>query len=563
MSKISDLNYSQHITLADNFKQKSEVLNTWRVGMNNFARNAEGQDNTRNILDPKTFLEFLVKIFTLGYVDFSKRSNEAGRNMMAHIESSSYIKNNDGSEIMKFVMNNPEGERADLSKVVIEITLSAFTTMGTRQGHTAIIFQQPDGSTNRYEGKSFERKDESSLHLITNKILACYQCEANKEIARLLNIPQELNNSQDLNNSQVSCKDSVDSTITDLLEKPLNNALLAIRKEHLLLMPYVCNESISYLLGEKGILKEIDDLNAVNNYLLNNKKATDNEINDIKVNLSHILIDSLDDAKVNLTPVIDSILETFLKSPYINDVRILDWCFNKIMQYFGDSEKIKYACSVINHIDFSRDQSKDFSRDQSKDFSCDQSKIKIAETLFFNLDKEPYKNSRKLQKLIWDKLVAYVNDFNLSNQEKSRLILRLFDDVKLLFNEVPVSILVNDIFLKDFFMKQPDFAKWYFYQLLKDYEGEQLYLNELGYVYGNEEKTNEIVNKLPGYVVKIFEEKIDNELKIRTRMMETLRDGKINIYDYINEKQLEKLNPPQDLRSAIEKIGWKNRPITA
>ena len=550
MSKISDLNYSQHITLADNFKQKSEVLNTWRVGMNNFARNAEGQDNTRNILDPKTFLEFLVKIFTLGYVDFSNRSNEAGRNMMAHIESSSYIKNNDGSEIMKFVMNNPEGERADLSKVEIEITLSAFTTMGTRQGHTAIIFQQPDGSTNRYEGKSFERKDESSLHLITNKILACYQREANKEIARLLNIPQELNNSQDLNNSQVSCKDSVDSTITDLLEKPLNNALLAIRKEHLLLMPYVCNESISYLLGEKGILKEIDDLNAVNNYLLNNKKATDNEINDIKVNLSHILIDSLDDAKVNLTPVIDSILETFLKSPYINDVRILDWCFNKRMQYFGDSEKIKYACSVINHIDFSRDQ--------SKDFSCDQSKIKIAETLFFNLDKEPYKNSRKLQELIWDKLVAYVNDFNLSNQEKSRLILRLFDDVKLLFDEVPVSILVNDIFLKGFFMKQPDFAKWYFYQLLKKYEGEQLYLNELGYVYGNEEKTNEIVKKHPGYVVEIFEEKMGNELKIRTRMMEILRDGKINICEYINKEQLEKLNPPEDLRIAIKKLGWNN-----
>ncbi|HBA7567474.1 TPA: DNA-binding protein [Escherichia coli] len=555
MSKISGWNFSQHITSADNFKQKSEVLNTWRVGMNNFARNAEGQDNTRNILDPKTFLEFLVKIFTLGYVDFSKRSNEAGRNMMAHIESSSYIKNNDGSEIMKFVMNNPEGERADLSKVEIEITLSTITTMGTRQGHTAIIFQQPDGSTNRYEGKSFERKDESSLHLITNKILACYQREANKEIARLLNIPQELNNSHDLNNSQVSCKGSVDSTITDLLEKPLNNALLAIRKEHLLFMPYVCNESISYLLGKKGILKEIDDLNVLNNYLINNKKATDNEINDIKVNLSHILIDSLDDAKVNLAPVIVSILETFLKFPYINDVRILDWCFNKSMQYIGDSAKIKHACSVINHIDFSRDQ--------SKDFSCDQSKIKIAETLFFNLDKEPYKNSRKLQELIWDKLVAYVNDFNLSNQEKSRLILRLFDDVKLLFNEVPVSILVNDIFLKGFFMKQPDFAKWYFYQLLKKYEGEQLYLNELGYVYGNEEKTNEIVKKQPGCVVKIFEEKMGNELKIRTRMMKILRDGKINIYEYINKEQLEKLNPPEDLRTVIEKLGWKNRTHTA
>ncbi|EFB2599115.1 DNA-binding protein [Escherichia coli] len=555
MSKISGWNFSQHITSADNFKQKSEVINTWRVGMNNFARNAEGQDNTRNILDPKTFLEFLVKIFTLGYVDFSKRSNEAGRNMMAHIESSSYIKNNDGSEIMKFVMNNPEGERADLSKVEIEITLSTITTMGTRQGHTAIIFQQSDGSTNRYEGKSFERKDESSLHLITNKILACYQREANKEIASLLNIPQELNNSHDLNNSQVSCKGSVDSTITDLLEKSLNNALLAIRKEHLLLMPYVCNESISYLLGKKGILKEIDDLNVLNNYLINNKKATDNEINDIKVNLSHILIDSLDDAKVNLAPVIVSILETFLKSPYINDVRILDWCFNKSMQYIGDSAKIKHACSVINYIDFSRDQ--------SKDFSCDQSKIKIAETLFFNLDKEPYKNSCELHELIWDKLVAYVNDFNLSNQEKSRLILRLFDDVKLLFNEVPVSILVNDIFLKGFFMKQPDFAKWYFYQLLKKYEGEQLYLNELGYVYGNEEKTNEIVKKQPGYVVKIFEEKMGNELKIRTRMMKILRDGKINIYEYINKEQLEKLNPPEDLRTVIEKLGWKNRTHTA
>lgn len=375
MSKISDLNYSQHITLADNFKQKSEVLNTWRVGMNDFARIAGGQDSRRNILSPRAFLEFLAKIFTLGYVDFSKRSNEAGRNMMAHIESSSYIKNNDGSEIMNFVMNNPEGERADSSKVIIEISLSTTTTMGTRQGHAAIIFPQSDFLSFRYEGKSFERKDDSSLHLITNKVLACYQREANKEIARLLNIPQELNNPHDLNYSQVSCKNSVDSTITDLLEKPLNNALLAIRKEHLLLMPYMCNESISYLLGEKWTLKEIDALNALNNYLINNKKATDNEINDIKVNLSHILIDSLDDAKVNLTPVIGSILETFLKSPYINNVRMLDWCFNKSMQYFGDSEKIKYACSVINHIDFSRDQ--------SKDFSCDQSKIKIVETLFF------------------------------------------------------------------------------------------------------------------------------------------------------------------------------------
>ncbi len=545
MSKISGWNFSQNITSADNFKQKSEVLDTWYVGMNDFARIAGGQNSRSNILSPRAFLEFLAKIFTLGYVDFSKRSNEAGRNMMAHIESSSYIKNNDGSEIMKFVMNNPEGERADLSKVEIEITLASAFNNGIREGHTVIIFTQPDGSTNRYEGKSFERKDESSLHLITNKILACYQREANKEIARLLNIPQELNNSQDLNDSQVSCKDSVDSTITDLLEKPLNNALLAIKKEHLLLMPHVCDDTIPYLLGEGGILEEINGLKTLHDTKIDSGTEGNDEINNIKINLSNILIDSLDDAKINLEKVIDSMLETFFKLPYINDVKILEWCFNQSMQYSDDTTKIKHARSVIDHIDF----------------NCDQSKI--AETLFFNLNKEPYKNSPELQELIWEKLVVYVNDFNLSNQEKSRLILRLFDDVKLVFDKVPLSILVNDIFLKDFFMKQPDFAKWYFYQLLKSYEGEQMYLNELGYVYGDEEKTKEIVNKLPGYVVKIFEEKIDNELKIRTRMMEILRDEQINIYEYINEKQLEKLNPQGNLRIAIEKFGWNNKPITA
>lgn len=40
-------------------------------------------------------------------------------------------------------------------------------------------------------------------------------------------------------------------------------------------------------------------------------------------------------------------------------------------------------------------------------------------------------------------------------------------------------------------------------------------------------------------------------------MMEVLRDGKINIYNYINEKQLEKLNPPENLRAVIEKWGGR------
>ena len=566
MSKISDLNYSQHITLADNFKQKSEVLNTWRVGMNNFARNAEGQDNTRNILNPKTFLEFLVKIFTLGYVDFSKRSNEAGRNMMAHIESSSYIKNNDGSEIMKFVMNNPEGERADSPKVIIEISLSTITTMGTRQGHTAIIFPQPDGSTNRYEGKSFERKDESSLHLITNKVLACYQREANKEIARLLNNhqklnnlqklnniqelnnsqelndSQELNNSQDLKNSQVSCKGSVDSTITDLLEKSLNNALLAIRNEHLLLMPHVCSESISYLLGENGILEEIDKLYELNDHGIDNDKEGNNEINDIMINLSHILIESLDDAKVNLTPVIHSMLMTFLELPYNNDVKILEWCFNKSMQYFDDSAKIEHACSVINHINFRRDQSK------------------VAETLFFNLDKEPYKNSPELQELIWKKLVVYVNDFNLSNREKTYLIQRIFNNVESLFNKVPVSILVNDIFMNDFFMKNTEMINWYFPRLLKSYEDEKIYFDKLGYNFNNKESNEEIMKNQPKDVI---EEKLNNELKLRFRMMQTILKSEVNVSPFIDQQRLNTLNPPENLRIAIEKFGWKKKTITA
>ena len=542
MSKISGWNFSQNITSADNCKQKNEDLDTWYVGMNDFARIAGGQNSRSNILSPRAFLEFLAKIFTLGYVDFSKRSNEAGRNMMAHIKSSSYIKNNDGSEIMKFVMNNPEGERADLSKVEIEITLASAFNNGIREGHTVIIFTQPDGSTNRYEGKSFERKDESSLHLITNKILACYQREANKEIARLLNIPQELNNSQDLNNSQVSCKDSVDSTITDLLEKPLNNALLAIRNEHLLLMPHVCSESISYLLGENGILEEIDKLYELNDHGIDNDKEGNNEINDIMINLSHILIESLDDAKVNLTPVIHSMLMTFLELPYNNDVKILEWCFNKSMQYFDDSAKIEHACSVINHINFRRDQSK------------------VAETLFFNLDKEPYKNSPELQELIWKKLVVYVNDFNLSNREKTYLIQRIFNNVEPLFNKVPVSILVNDIFMNDFFMKNTEMINWYFPRLLKSYEDEKIYFDKLGYNFNNKESNEEIMKNQPKDVI---EEKLNNELKLRFRMMQTILKSEVNVSPFIDQQRLNTLNPPENLRIAIEKFGWKKKTITA
>ena len=61
MSKISDLNYSQHITLADNFKQKSEVLNNWRVGMNNIARIAGGRIAEAIFFLPEHFWSFWLR----------------------------------------------------------------------------------------------------------------------------------------------------------------------------------------------------------------------------------------------------------------------------------------------------------------------------------------------------------------------------------------------------------------------------------------------------------------------------------------------------------------------
>lgn len=129
----------------------------------------------------------------------------------------------------------------------------------------------------------------------------------------------------------MSCIVLVDFTITGLLKELLNNVLLVIRNEYLLLMFYVCDELILYLLGEKGIFEEIDKFYVLNDYGIDNDKVGNNEINDIKVNLFYIFIDFLDDVKVNFILVIDLILEIFLKFLYINDVRILDWCFNKNM----------------------------------------------------------------------------------------------------------------------------------------------------------------------------------------------------------------------------------------
>ena len=72
-------------------------------------------------------------------------------------------------------------------------------------------------------------------------------------------------------------------------------------------------------------------------------------------------------------------------------------------------------------------------------------------------------------------------------------------------------------------MKHLIFTKWFSINHLKIMRSKQLYLNELGYVYGDEEKTKEIVNKLQVMSLRFLKKKMVNELKIRTRMMEILR----------------------------------------
>ncbi|BDI53667.1 hypothetical protein Q5518_03315 [Escherichia coli] len=514
MSKISHSDYFHYVASCRNFKPKHDVLNSWCVGINNFSRIAEGQHNKRNILSPKAFLEFLAWIFTLGHVDFSESRNEAGRKMMGNIKSSSYLKKDDGSEIMRFYMNNPEGWEDDIRPVILEVRLTPPSVNGARQGRTAIIFDdvtESGKSIFRFEGTDFETKDESSLLLITNKVLACYQREINNEIALQLNNNQMNWQAQDYK---------------DFFKDALATTLSTIKQEHLLIMPHVCNEIIPDLLGEEGILEEIDNLSASDDAFTNNKKSND-EINKIKIDLAHILIDSLDDAPVDLSPVIRSMLETFLKSPYMSDVKILEWCFNKSIEYFNAAAKIDYACDVIKNIKS----------------GCDQSKR--AEALFSLLDKEPYKNNPDLQTLIWDKLIVYVDVLNLSNQEKSHLIKRLFNNAQSVFKDVPVSILVNKVFLNDFFMKKPEMIKWYLPQLLVSYAREKRELDSLECDINNRQLTKEQLGQL-------IEEKAINELNLRTNVLVIIKNLKSALLTDFNDAYLEGRKPPEWLQDAIQ-----------
>ncbi|EKH1345412.1 TPA: hypothetical protein ACH74S_004092, partial [Escherichia coli] len=84
--------------------------------------------------------------------------------------------------------------------------------------------------------------------------------------------------------------------------------------------------------------------------------------------------------------------------------------------------------------------------------------------------------------------------------------------------------------------------------------------DNLKYDFNNEASNKEILRSQPDNVIK---EKLNNEYKLRFRMMQTILQSRVNVLPYINEQRLNKLNPPENLRVAIEKFGWNNKPITA
>ncbi|EON5224178.1 hypothetical protein ACLGGD_000330, partial [Escherichia coli] len=82
----------------------------------------------------------------------------------------------------------------------------------------------------------------------------------------------------------------------------------------------------------------------------------------------------------------------------------------------------------------------------------------------------------------------------------------------------------------------------------------------LGYNFNNKESNEEIMKNQPKDVI---EEKLNNELKLRFRMMQTILKSEVNVSPFIDQQRLNTLNPPKNLRIAIEKFGWKKKTITA
>ncbi len=66
-------------------------------------------------------------------------------------------------------------------------------------------------------------------------------------------------------------------------------------------------------------------------------------------------------------------------------------------------------------------------------------------------------------------------------------------------------------------MKNTEMINWYFPRLLKSYEGEKKYFDNLKYDLNDEESNKEILKNQPDNVIK---EKLNNEFKLRFRMMQ-------------------------------------------
>ncbi|EQB7290718.1 hypothetical protein FYK26_22505 [Escherichia albertii] len=510
---------------ADNLLLNKKDLNTLQTGINHLASIAGEQNNTGNIRSPKAFLEFLVWVFTLGHVNFNEIRHEAGKKMMANVTATNHFKDDNGDEIMQFYTINSEVNGSGLSEVIIEIKFDASSYDGIPRGHTAIIHQQPDGSSIRYEGNSFERKDNSSLLLIANKVFEYYQRDINNQTAI------EINNLNKNGEDEVIYKEIADNI--------LNRMSPQIECGHLLVIPYLNDEILPHLLNEKdGILKKINDIEYHGISEGTSKEEINDEINRVKITLSHILIDYLDNAKVDLSPVLISMLEDFSDLPYINDVKILEWCFNKSLKYMNDESKIKYACEMVNKIDCGREQPK------------------IAGLLLSILSKDAYRNNESIHDFIWGEVIKNVDVFELSSQEKFNLIQVCFNNAKSLFKTIPASVLTNSIFLNDFFINNSNMFSLYFPQLLEQYKLCKSELDKIEVHIDDLEKNKTGIQNKSHYW-QFFNQLSLDELTLRKCLMLTILKSNCDISMFIDEEQLNAFNYPENLRDTIQKYGWK------
>ncbi|MCQ8806344.1 hypothetical protein NQU33_26250, partial [Escherichia coli] len=78
---------------------------------------------------------------------------------------------------------------------------------------------------------------------------------------------------------------------------------------------------------------------------------------------------------------------------------------------------------------------------------------------------------------------------------------------------------------------------------------EKIYFDKLGYDFNNKESNDEIMKNQPNDVIN---EKLNNELKLRFRMMQTILKSEVNVSPFIDQQRLNTLIPPDYLGIEIE-----------